>query len=405
MSDRECRDLLRKEQKTPKKDKTTPKKNSKQEVQDAAPNNEEDKENQNNNKTSSKKLFPAENFSHPVYGQISLKNGFLNRQDLSTLKRICKEENLDSCGKKDLITKRLKQYYKHKMLVEAGIIDSVKRGFDYLLVMDFEATCEDKRSDDFPHEIIEFPAVLVNVLSCKIVAEWRRYVRPVINPVLSDFCVSLTGIQQEIVDKAEEMPAVLDQFQAWLAEHKLGTEHTFGLVTDGPFDVGRFLRLSCAQYSTPVPNWASRWINVRKAFANFYRPSRQSAPGLQQMLTRLDLSFQGNPHSGLDDARNIARVVERLLKDGATLRVNERLEKQGCERKDRRLPQVAPIPNREAEDWLLSCKKNITSNKKPSSQSILRLGDYRLTSKTWPCVSGTLFKVTLYKVPEKHSHI
>ncbi len=38
------------------------------------------------------------------------------------------------------------------------------RGFDYLVVVDFEATCEEKNAQDYPHEIIEFPAVLIDVL-------------------------------------------------------------------------------------------------------------------------------------------------------------------------------------------------------------------------------------------------
>lgn len=37
------------------------------------------------------------------------------------------------------------------------------------------------------------------------------------------------------------------------------------------------------------------------------------------------MEFSGRQHSGLDDARNIARVTARLLEDGHDLRVNERL--------------------------------------------------------------------------------
>ena len=43
----------------------------------------------------------------------------------------------------------------------------------------------------------------------------------------------------------------------------------------------------------------------------------------------MNLEFEGNPHCGLDDASNIARVVIRLLKDGANFRVNEKLEIPG----------------------------------------------------------------------------
>ena len=43
------------------------------------------------------------------------------------------------------------------------------------------------------------------------------------------------------------------------------------------------------------------------------------------MLAQLGLAFEGREHSGLDDARNIARVAVRMLRDGCTLRVNERM--------------------------------------------------------------------------------
>ena len=43
------------------------------------------------------------------------------------------------------------------------------------------------------------------------------------------------------------------------------------------------------------------------------------------MLENMGLTFQGHQHSGIDDARNIARIVVRMLEDGADLRINERL--------------------------------------------------------------------------------
>lgn len=379
--DKECRDLLRKEQRTPKKpkkqqapDASSAKQDSEKQLEEEEEENKENCDNQSNHRTNQnrqRKLFGGEEgddsgHSHPVYKEISLKNGFINRQDLSTLKRICKVESLDSTGKRDLLSKRLKQYYKVKMLKEAGLME-VNRGFDFLVVIDFEATCEDK-SGDYPHEIIEFPAVLIDVSRSEIVCSWRKYVRPVINPELSEFCVTLTGISQELVDGADEFPVVLSQFEDWLSQNRLGIEKTFGLVTDGPFDVGRFLRLSCEQHAIPVPAWASRWINIRKSFGNYYRNGSGNGykgPGLQCMLSRLDLQFQGSPHCGLDDATNIARVAKCLLRDGAALRVNERLDSgESRAAKERRLRQVAHLSRHESDEWLARCKKSIEKNKK-----------------------------------------
>ena len=67
------------------------------------------------------------------------------------------------------------------------------------------------------------------------VDSWREYVRPTINPVLSEFCVGLTGIQQETVAAALTFPAILQQFQLWLDSHGLGANHTFAVVTDGKY--------------------------------------------------------------------------------------------------------------------------------------------------------------------------
>lgn len=45
-------------------------------------------------------------------------------------------------------------------------------------------------------EIIEFPAVLLNCHTGKVEAEFQSYCRPVINPLLTKYCIKLTGITQ-----------------------------------------------------------------------------------------------------------------------------------------------------------------------------------------------------------------
>lgn len=391
MSDRESRDIARSQQRlqktpsknTPRKDQEKLKSNldnAEEAFKDASDNaGEAFKPKTLFSATASgdggleKTPINASPLSDPVYRLISRKNGQINKLDLSSLKLLCKEECLDSTGKGDSVKKRLKVHFERKLLREAGLLQpSPHRTFDYLIIVDFEATCEEKNEPDYPHEIIEFPAVLVDCRSGELVKKWREYVKPVINPTLSEFCKNLTGISQETVNAAETFPAVLQHFENWLTENNLGTKSTFALVTDGPFDVGRFLRLSCHQDNIPLPSWASRWCNVRKAFANFYKSSTASQPGikvvgLQKMLERLGLEFEGTPHSGLDDATNIARVTGRIIKDGGVVRVNERLEENleniTPERleKNFRLPHVVPATRKEAESWLREMKKIVES--------------------------------------------
>lgn len=66
--------------------------------------------------------------------------------------------------------KRLKSHYKKQKLMqtaaEGGPTDTY---YDYICVVDFEATCEEDNPSDFLHEIIEFPMVLINTHTLEIV--------------------------------------------------------------------------------------------------------------------------------------------------------------------------------------------------------------------------------------------
>ena len=184
-------------------------------------------------------------------------------------------------------------------------------------------------------QIIEFPAVLVSSADpAHIVDIFHSYARPVINPVLSDFCRNLTGIEQKTVDAARPFPEVHADFKDWLEKkHQLGTRHSYSVVTDGPFDMGRFLYLQMLHVNEPFPAYASYWVNLRKSFANFYKEgfynqsgsTSNKLPGLHSMLQSLGMEFQGQPHCGRDDAKNIARVLIRLIGDRAFVRINEKI--------------------------------------------------------------------------------
>ena len=63
----------------------------------------------------------------------------------------------------------------------------------------------------------------------------------------------------------------------------------------------------------------------------------------------LGLEFEGSPHSGVDDARNIARILVRLLSDRAFVRINEKIVINSTSKADddnrsaARLANVIPV--------------------------------------------------------------
>lgn len=84
------------------------------------------------------------------------------------------EFKLETRGVKDVLKKRLKNYYKKQklMLKEGNCADSY---YDYICIIDFEATCEEGNPPEFIHEIIEFPVVLLNTHTLEIVSEFLYF--------------------------------------------------------------------------------------------------------------------------------------------------------------------------------------------------------------------------------------
>ncbi|MEM9074955.1 MAG: 3'-5' exonuclease [Myxococcota bacterium] len=196
----------------------------------------------------------------------------------------------------------------------------------HLVVLDFEATCDDKNPPD-PQEIIEFPSVLLRTDTFAVVDEFEAFVRPVHHPTLTTFCRELTSIEQADVDAAKPFPEVLDAHLGWLASHGLPTEAAelpYALVTCGDWDLRSMfpaqLRASSLDY---VPQPYRQWINVKVPFKNWNR--KQARTGMARMLELLDLKLEGRHHRGIDDSRNIAKIVRALVARHQRMEVTTKL--------------------------------------------------------------------------------
>ena len=76
---------------------------------------------------------------------------------------------------------------------QPGTIKCDQETLQFLLILDFESTCWEDRSQAPPPEIIEFPVVLLSLRTGEVVAEFHHYCLPIENPRLSPFCKNLTG--------------------------------------------------------------------------------------------------------------------------------------------------------------------------------------------------------------------
>ncbi|KAL5529068.1 hypothetical protein ACEPAG_5042 [Sanghuangporus baumii] len=237
----------------------------------------------------------------------------------------------------------------------------VKQPYDSFLVLDVEATCREGTDFNWPNEIIEWPVILLRwrnkdsegrAKELYVADEFRSFVKPIWRPELSAFCTSLTGITQAQVDRAPKFTKVLESFYEFLLRNKLIDPSTgerlerFIWCTDGPFDIRDFVVKQCFISKVQMPLWLKGDVlDVRKVVTYYLalqegsvskrpRPKNSFPKGgalgprrrtlnIEQQLRVLNLAeFIGRQHSGIDDTRNIARVVVELAKRGIRLEPN-----------------------------------------------------------------------------------
>ena len=101
----------------------------------------------------------------------------------------------------------------------------------------------------------------------------------------------------------------------------LGYEN-YIFVTCGDWDLKTMLPSQCKAYKEEVPTVFQRWLNIKNFYAEATGDGGKKKKGMVGMLEGLSLKLEGRHHCGLDDCRNIARILIELLKRGS---VNEKM--------------------------------------------------------------------------------
>jgi len=187
----------------------------------------------------------------------------------------------------------------------------------FICILDFEATCwGDGRSvEDNEREIIEFPSILYKIdwkNNVEYISEFAKYVRPVKHPILSEFCTKLTGITQDTVDNAEVFETVYNQHYQWINDNvQQGSKLIF--LTCGMWDLRDMLPIELKRYNLEQHYCYTKYLDVKSEFAKCFG---QKCGGMVNMLKKLKIELTGQHHSGIDDCRNLAKIVIEMINNG-----------------------------------------------------------------------------------------
>lgn len=204
--------------------------------------------------------------------------------------------------------------------VNASAADKVKpQKLDYLLILDLEGKVE----------ILEFPVVMIDAQSMEFIDSFHRFVRPT---AMSEQRITeyiegkygKFGVDRVWHDTAIPFKEVLQEFEDWIGNHSLwkteqgGSLNSAAFVTCGNWDLKTKIPEQCKVSKIKLPTYFMEWINLKDIYLNFY--SRR-ATGMMTMMRELQMPIVGSHHLGIDDSKNIARVVQRMLADGAVMQI------------------------------------------------------------------------------------
>lgn len=187
-------------------------------------------------------------------------------------------------------------------------------GRKFIFVLDFEANCVKKGSLN-PQEIVEFPVVPIDVSKGEIVPEmiFHTYLQPE-HHELTEFCTELTGITPEMVSTGVSLQKALEMFDEHIAKFGLEDED-FVVVTCGNWDLQTCLRKEANYKKINLRPCFRRFINIKDVFSKCTGGPRKI--GMPGMLKFLGLELEGKHHSGIDDSKNIAKIMCKLIQNGA----------------------------------------------------------------------------------------
>ncbi|KAM7492554.1 hypothetical protein LguiA_035475 [Lonicera macranthoides] len=193
---------------------------------------------------------------------------------------------------------------------------------DIFLVLDLEGKVE----------ILEFPVLMVDAKTMDVVDFFHRFVRPSemseqrINEYIEGKYGKI-GVDRVWHDTAIPFNEVIQQFEDWMAQHHLWEKDLNGhlnkaaFVTCGNWDLKTKVPQQCQVARMQLPPYFMEWINLKDAYFNFYK---RRATGMVTMMRELEIPLVGSHHLGIDDTKNITRVLQHMLIDGALLQITAR---------------------------------------------------------------------------------
>ncbi|MED0951239.1 exonuclease domain-containing protein [Bacillus mobilis] len=177
----------------------------------------------------------------------------------------------------------------------------------HLLIIDLESTCFERGTEphNFFSEIIEIGAVVLNTETFEIVEEYQTFVKPVLFPTLSEYCLHLTTIRQDEVHNGKSIKDAMNEIAS------LYNKYDCVFASWGFYDKKQFKQV-CERFGLGYP-FGHAHVSLKHEHGTWikHRPM-----GMERALKMHHLPLEGIHHRGIDDARNISKIASHMIHSG-----------------------------------------------------------------------------------------
>ena len=170
---------------------------------------------------------------------------------------------------------------------------------DAILVIDLEATCwKGNPPEGMRNEIIEIGIAVVDYMTRKVIETDSIIIKP--KSEISYFCTELTTLTPEFIEENgisfSEACEILKK--KYKSESRLWSSW-------GKYDYNQIVK-DCQLHQEKFPMGRDHY-NLKPLYS--FKYGLKNELGVETALINSGLSFDGTPHRGVDDARNIARLI------------------------------------------------------------------------------------------------
>ena len=199
------------------------------------------------------------------------------------------------------------------MVNEQPKLRKILNQFSDLICLDLEYTCwENSIQDDwldpqFPAEILQVGMAGFDLIQDQCLNTFSAYVRPDLNPRMSDYCINLLQISQNIIDNSQALPEVINQISSFVSDY---SDDSTLVCAFGP-DCKKFVD-DAARHCRESPFRSFACLNLQQEAAKVMGMT-EKLPEREHIKQNFQLPPSANRHDALDDALDVKVLFDALI--------------------------------------------------------------------------------------------